>query len=855
MSFYNTEDFTLDEIAWFNFYHKAIQKKKKDKRCSDYNMLDYYCNLNPHNEIQENLLKQKLSLVHREEIYNLVKKYRFKDLDKSPTDKIKYEITNMEIIKYEKFESMITHANKYISKKSLNVILEGSFNFSVWFIIRCNLSLNMYDIQSELLEQTYTKLNHCDVLSLNGIVLNICGENHTSIKCLKYNELINEVLNASLSSKSQIDKIIEEEQSILNNLDVILLPKNRKLSVRPKSKPEFYGSSIEEFNPKTKTVKAKSKKKYKRKISEDKNDSDDDDDEEDKDADDVTTEDKMKAAIKSSSSVAAIVHVDVTKKDDAETKVVIKSSSSVAAIIPVDVTKKDDAETKVVIQPSSSVAAIVHVDAEKIIKSSSSVAAIIPVDVTMLETEKELLRSEIINYFNAQTLADFKYIGNVEECIRRSFADSKDYSEMSISKLNITSRHEEHQIEYSQETTKEFRIDQSIEDDYIWNAFSSLFDSEWLSGNGTICLYCEMLNDRELALWKIDPSRPKSYFIDSTMLLKLNDTSENSYENVFRNLNIFNFDQIFMCINIYNQHWAMYRIRTKNKQIECFDSILPSFSTSQHHNLNFVKISNWLVYEQLYHDKERLCKSEASVEWKASIRTDNLKQDDGYNCGIHMLMAGYFFADFESIDSYNQDIISNSRLKIAVDIFKGFIEDPRISDVNDYHFCYKSFQYHQLRDDQKLKYQCPKNKDALLSTRVKVINFLSSPYAIDNDEMMKETTEEDEEELFLPAQIKVIEKYDSTCDILSISNIQKAKKRKICHISQYESMKEENVYLKKSFKAVNTLVTEVLEKHTYIVEQEQVIAKKQTIILEREQAIAEREKALEIREREFACRK
>jgi hypothetical protein len=29
MSFYNTEDFTLDEIAWFNFYHKAIQKKKR----------------------------------------------------------------------------------------------------------------------------------------------------------------------------------------------------------------------------------------------------------------------------------------------------------------------------------------------------------------------------------------------------------------------------------------------------------------------------------------------------------------------------------------------------------------------------------------------------------------------------------------------------------------------------------------------------------------------------------------------------------------------------------------------------------------------------------------------------------
>jgi hypothetical protein len=320
-----------------------------------------------------------------------------------------------------------------------------------------------------------------------------------------------------------------------------------------------------------------------------------------------------------------------------------------------------------------------------------------------------------------------------------------------------------------------------------------------------------MMSERDLSLWKSHPNRSKSYFLDDGFLQQLKSASENSYENDFQDLNIFNFDQIFICVNVYDSHWVLIRILMKIRKIECFDSITPSLKTMKLHNINMGKISEWLLYEQLYHDKgkTKLCNHEKSMTWQTEIVKNNLKQDDGYNCGIHMLLASYFLSDFENFDSYDKMIIDNGRLKIAVDLYKGFIEDPRITDINDYHYSYKSIQFQDISEVTKQCLQTPNDPECLIDCRDKIIKYFHIPY---DEEMEKILDVEDSE--FFPSTEETNKMIPFGDDLFMGESIKKSKKRKICPLSAFHTLQHENEMLKQANGIYKQIFHTIYEQET-----------------------------------------
>jgi hypothetical protein len=212
-----------------------------------------------------------------------------------------------------------------------------------------------------------------------------------------------------------------------------------------------------------------------------------------------------------------------------------------------------------------------------------------------------------------------------------------------------------------------------------FSVFKTLSIYSWIDDEVGLA-YSLLLNQRELALCSVDSSRSKNFFLNPILslfhILSINlelidDEARNlqidKMKTSFKELELGYFDRVFMLSNQYNKHWVLYIIDVKNLSIDLFDSYHRGLTISSEIQINQIKVffgAN-LLFEE-------------NSAWKITSNQCNF-QKTSCDCGIFMLTYCLFLADDIDISCCkNIDCSYLSRLKIAVDITRGYIEDPRL---------------------------------------------------------------------------------------------------------------------------------------------------------------------------------
>jgi hypothetical protein len=714
----NTEQYTNDEIVWFSFYNSNFIYKPQNAKYLKKDEMDLV--LGKTNCIKKNQLLNNYKTSH-DEIESLVKKFKLKDALKimSDNDQVKYKMTEAEIFKYLKLSEIFDSAENMITKSATKNLLENAFNEAVKFVIKINMALNMNQIQTNLLTEEYTELNHGQVLNLVVVVHKFFGEVAAkTIKSLNCFKLRNDVLDSSKEIKKFVDSKIKK--TVLN----VVLPKRIDEENKRVRKPTSH------FSPPSNSCNNNRSSKNKKHISAALHISFDEDADNDKLTDEEEeVEGKKKKTVKKNYNKKEVVVVedggDLELKDN--TIIINNNKKGI-----------DDDDVRSSSSTTTSLSGIIN-NKEQINSS-------------------EVLWQLINQFFDPNKIKDYKYLTNVTFCILMSKAQhlnkSKCYFDMDENTSNYvttvlyyvkniidSTTTEEHN--FTQTQIESFRNDNDLSingtNDMIWEAFSNLYRNEWLSDN-VISLYCEMLNARELSLWKLYPNRKKSFFIDMWLIDKLRRNGGCTWYN---KLNIFKFDFLFICINILNTHWSLVRVSIKNRTIEYIDSLHTCCSLDIKNN-DLVCIEKWLIFEQKHHDHDRSCTS-GTARWSKTIVQNNPQQLNGYDCGIFMLISAYFLADFESFESYNTKIMDQGRQKIAIDLYMGYIVDPRINDVNEYYFVYQSTEFiKELTDERKKQLIFYDDGDSSLISPIKWIrlffNQQQTPPLLSSDTTTNTTT-------------------------------------------------------------------------------------------------------------------
>jgi hypothetical protein len=202
--------------------------------------------------------------------------------------------------------------------------------------------------------------------------------------------------------------------------------------------------------------------------------------------------------------------------------------------------------------------------------------------------------------------------------------------------------------------------------------FSSLRIGNWITGD-LVCAYTILLNNLEYALRKLDLNRKKIKYLDQLFLynLETHQFSETKCIKLFDKYKLSTFDTIFMFANQDNKHWVLYKIVIAEKKVYLYDSLSRSYVDKEQLDnvLKFLEINN----------------KNCSLTWKSFIDRQNPNQNNGNDCGVYMLISGYFLSEFDRSDSYRAiDCKSMARIKIGLDLFEGKINDFRIkSNIAD----------------------------------------------------------------------------------------------------------------------------------------------------------------------------
>jgi hypothetical protein len=202
-----------------------------------------------------------------------------------------------------------------------------------------------------------------------------------------------------------------------------------------------------------------------------------------------------------------------------------------------------------------------------------------------------------------------------------------------------------------------------------------------------------------------------------------------------------------------------------------------------------------------------------------------------------MLIAAFFLSDFESYDSYNDKIIDSCRTKIAIDIFKGFIEDPRITDRNKYHFSYKSFEFFLLSEQRQLELQIPHRKNnskVLKQTNMKIKEYFQPQLAIVDLSVDEEATENELLE-YLPSK-DIIDSFNLSADD-DVAFVQRTKKRKLNPKLAYQTLHCEIGLLRKGIKVYQKLVGKICNSNA----REKDLQTREEILNKREEELIKKE--------------
>jgi hypothetical protein len=145
------------------------------------------------------------------------------------------------------------------------------------------------------------------------------------------------------------------------------------------------------------------------------------------------------------------------------------------------------------------------------------------------------------------------------------------------------------------------------------------------------------------------------------------DKQNEHLRNSFENMKLTNFDKMFLYANQDLKHWVLYVVDVNARTINVYDSILPRLSTFS--KIQIDKIKFFIKVNVKFLDNK---------EWEINAHKCNY-QKNGCDCGVYMLVFSLFLVDLPFDSCKTIDCVNNARLKIAMDITRGYLEDPRLN--------------------------------------------------------------------------------------------------------------------------------------------------------------------------------
>jgi Ulp1 family protease len=179
------------------------------------------------------------------------------------------------------------------------------------------------------------------------------------------------------------------------------------------------------------------------------------------------------------------------------------------------------------------------------------------------------------------------------------------------------------------------------------------------------------LNHREKLLRKLYAERPKILYIDSLVFSKLVTTIDNQEykKRKFIKFKMGECDKMILFAHNNTNHWVLFEVIVKTRQITIYDSYF-------HNNQVALSQANHLIEFLVYNISSTIIN-----DWTKTFCTTCQFQTNHKDCGVYMLTFGLFLADcaVENVDSIDCEKLA--RLKISLDITRGYIEDPRLNQT------------------------------------------------------------------------------------------------------------------------------------------------------------------------------
>jgi hypothetical protein len=206
--------------------------------------------------------------------------------------------------------------------------------------------------------------------------------------------------------------------------------------------------------------------------------------------------------------------------------------------------------------------------------------------------------------------------------------------------------------------------------------------STWFSDE-VATAYCLLLNQRESALRKTILNRAKILYLDQTFFaLIINNIKIGSIMNLtndeqtkqdkklkksFENFKLDSCEKIYMYANQNNNHWVLFEILVHSAKIIVYDSYFEGVSPTTQLQFNQIK----------YYIKINSIDQGVDKRWGTESKSCRFQRNTD-DCGVYMLTFSLFVPDF-SFEFVKQIDMKNARVKIAMDITRGYIEDPRLN--------------------------------------------------------------------------------------------------------------------------------------------------------------------------------
>jgi sentrin-specific protease 1 len=209
--------------------------------------------------------------------------------------------------------------------------------------------------------------------------------------------------------------------------------------------------------------------------------------------------------------------------------------------------------------------------------------------------------------------------------------------------------------------------------------FKRLRPGAWLNDE-IINLYIEMLKRFDSDLCAKDAARKPTLFFSTWFMdhLLIRDGGYN-YSQVRRqtkrrgiDINILDYEQVIIPINISNSHWMVNRINISGKKVIEGDSL--ASGTPRSSSMYTRAVMRWIADE---HDSRSIPFDQQSWSQVVLSASQFPQQTNNEDCGVFTLMAAEYFARGRKVN-FDQESMDFFRMRIAINILKKEISDDDI---------------------------------------------------------------------------------------------------------------------------------------------------------------------------------